>query len=172
MMAAVLGVIAYPLLKPQLQPSARTSAGDAVLEDLLSQRNAAYEGIKELEFERDLGNLSAADYEALREEYRKKAARILIEIEETARKAPDAAVAVETSPEDEIEQAVRRMRQHRTQPRAGQSCPLCHEEVTADDRFCSNCGAILSRFCSNCGDPREPGDRFCRSCGAEVGVPS
>ncbi len=163
-MLGALAIVAYPLLRSQGELSPEAAGADPALEDLLSQRDSAYAGIKELEFEHELGNLSQSDFQALREDYLRKAAKILEELETAASSPRRPAPARATSPEDEIEAAVQRMRQRR--PTAAlATCPLCREAVAADDQFCANCGAALSRFCSGCGEPREPADRFCRSCG-------
>ena len=93
-MAVALSVVAYPLLRPESGRALRFAAPAGPLEDLLSRRDAAYAGIKELEFEHELGNLSREDFQALRDEYRFKAARLLQEIESAAQaRDHDAAAA-------------------------------------------------------------------------------
>jgi predicted amidophosphoribosyltransferase len=76
-------------------------------------------------------------------------------------------------------------------------CPRCHNEVSADSRFCRNCGAQLiimnrcpecrielpaeAKFCSNCGHKLgtelacphcgtklPPGTKYCTNCGEQV----
>ena len=166
-MAVALSVVVYPLLRPESGRALRFAAPAGPLEDLLSRRDAAYAGIKELEFEHELGNLSREDFQALRDEYRFKAARLLQEIESAAQaRDHDAAAAGPASASDEIEHAVRRLRERRGQPTAHKACPLCREAVSPGDRYCPSCGAMLSRFCAVCGEAREPGHRFCRYCGA------
>lgn len=169
LMLIALAVVAYPLLRPVSEPSAQATDADMALEELLSQRDATYAAIKELEFEHQLGNLSAQDYQELREQYRRKAARLLQQIESSVQAGPAPAVAAPaTSPEDEIEAAVRRLRQRQQRAAVARACPLCGETVAANDRYCGNCGATMARFCPGCGEAREPGDRFCRMCGTPL----
>lgn len=43
-------------------------------------------------------------------------------------------------------------------------CPKCHNEISDDSRFCSQCGAKLKK-CSNCGEVNLNEARFCHHCG-------
>ena len=162
-MSLAVAAVTYPILWPKADRSGGPLIPAGPLEDLLSQRDATYAGIRELEFEHELGNLSQDDYQVLRDEYRRKAAGLLKEIEETSLAAPDTAA----SPDAELQTAVNRLRERRGESSAPLSrCPLCRERVAAGDNHCVNCGAALARFCSGCGEAREPGDRFCRFCGS------
>ncbi len=114
----------------------RESRGVLPLEQLIGRRDAAYRGIKELEFEYELGNLSESDYRRLRERYRSEAAATLREL--------DAAVggegADEASPSGPASQAAVASA---VSPRAEMSCPSCGRPTEAGDRYCSMCGARL-----------------------------
>ncbi len=170
MMVTAVGVVVYPLLKPQSELAADGPQSAEPLEELLSERDAAYGAIKELEFERELGNLSELDYLELRDEYRRKAARILEELDVKAAELPPEPEAppAPLSVEDEIELAIQRLRERGARTGslpAERECPLCGETADDDGVFCSNCGADLSRFCPGCGEQRQPGDRFCSACG-------
>lgn len=46
-------------------------------------------------------------------------------------------------------------------------CPVCQAQVDEDMRFCTQCGASLSRNCE-CGAALNPGVRFCPQCGKPV----
>ena len=50
------------------------------------------------------------------------------------------------------------------------TCPGCGAENREGRRFCSKCGAALSRACSGCGFINDPGDEFCGGCGQRVSV--
>src|SRR5439155_27076016 len=50
------------------------------------------------------------------------------------------------------------------------TCPGCGAENREGRRFCSKCGAALSRACSGCGFINDPGDEFCGGCGQRVNV--
>lgn len=62
---AAIAVAAYPLFKPALRAVGQGDV-DWRVEHLLSQREATYSAIKELEFDRAQGKLGEADYAALR----------------------------------------------------------------------------------------------------------
>src|SRR5207253_8101770 len=50
------------------------------------------------------------------------------------------------------------------------TCRGCGAENREGRRFCSKCGAALSRACSGCGFINDPGDEFCGGCGQRVSV--
>lgn len=172
MALAAFALVGYPLLQRRAEPETAQTADNPQREALLSGREATYGAIKELDFEHELGNLSPADYQKLREHYRRRAAGILRELDE-ASLGPTAPAADQARPEggteEEIEQAVRLVRQSRAKgtrrPRAA-PCPYCGEEAQPQDRYCVACGSPLQQRCAGCGAPYEKGDRFCRHCGA------
>lgn len=55
-------------------------------------------------------------------------------------------------------------------------CPNCKESVSANSKFCSNCGTKINlsaaaskkKFCTECGTELEPGSKFCNECGNKV----
>src|SRR5712692_10606123 len=47
-------------------------------------------------------------------------------------------------------------------------CSRCQAENREGRRFCSKCGAALSRVCPSCGFTNDPGDEFCGGCGQSV----
>lgn len=56
------------------------------------------------------------------------------------------------------------------------TCPQCQSAVLPNQKFCSSCGADLtkcassgSRYCHMCGEPLLPNARFCASCGVNIG---
>lgn len=128
-------------------------------DDLLDRRDAAYRGIRELDFEYELGNLSESDYRRLRQRYRTEAAATLRNLdaatsigskEPTA--DPDASTA--TAPSDSTQTEL--------------PCPYCRRATEVGDRFCWSCGEKLGRQCANCGGLMQTQHRFCGSCGARV----
>ncbi len=52
----------------------------------------------------------------------------------------------------------------------GCSCPRCGSSLPRDCRFCSHCGAQLSRaeYCAKCGRELPPQAKFCSGCGTAV----
>lgn len=51
-------------------------------------------------------------------------------------------------------------------------CPNCHTKLSANSRFCLECGTKIeikkSAFCIECGEPLAPGAKFCANCGSKV----
>jgi hypothetical protein len=85
LLAVVLVYVGYPALRPgvsvQLGPSPRTRTLERH-QRLLSERAKALAALRELEFERSIGNISEADYAELRQAQRSKAMAVLREIDE------------------------------------------------------------------------------------------
>jgi len=48
-------------------------------------------------------------------------------------------------------------------------CSNCGSENPAAKKFCSECGAGLSRSCPQCGAENAPGAKFCGDCGSTLG---
>ena len=85
LVAVVLVYVGYPVLRPgvsvQLGPSSRTRTLERH-QRLLSERAKALAALRELEFERSIGNISDADYAALRQTQRSKAVAVLRELDQ------------------------------------------------------------------------------------------
>src|SRR5262245_41343183 len=46
------------------------------------------------------------------------------------------------------------------------SCPTCHAENPASNKFCGECGARMPAGCPACGHVNPAGQKFCGECGA------
>lgn len=136
----------------------RESRGGLRLDRLVGERDAAYRGIKELEFEYELGNLSESDYRSLRERYRSEAAVTLRELDAATAGGGEAAAGPAGSAEPAAADSIE----------AELSCPSCGREVGAGDRYCWSCGGQLGRQCGSCGGLVQAGHQFCGSCGARL----
>ncbi len=128
-------------------------------DDLISQRDAAYRGIKELDFEYELGNLSESDYRHLRQRYRTEAAATLRSLDAaTASRgdapAADPAASTGTVAADSIQ--------------AGLSCPSCGRSTESRDHYCWGCGEELGRQCASCGGLVQARQQYCGRCGARL----
>ena len=115
-----LGVLAY-MISPMLDGSTRRlrtarSAGSR-RDDLLKKKDFIYSSIRELNIDYNMGKLAAEDHEALRQEYMKEASDVLDELDRTA--------VSDLSVEEQIEEAVREIRQLRG--------PASEEAVSGDD---------------------------------------
>lgn len=132
--AAVLGLVAlWLVLHPLVHPAARRAA--PVFEPVDPEetpKGVALAALKEIEFDRETGKLSDADYEMLKAKYTAAALEALREAD-----SPPPASPVPPS---------------RTPPPSGgplppteASCPSCGPRPELDAAFCSNCGRPLAR---------------------------
>lgn len=101
LVVVVIAFIAYPLLKGEAHPT--TVTPDA-LDSVIAQRDSAYDAIRDLDFDYQMGKLSKADYEQLRDRYKARAAQALQEID---------AAAGTAGAGERIEDEVARLRQRR-----------------------------------------------------------
>ena len=151
LMLVSFGTVAWPFLGPRLRGGDGRPKAPQPWDDLLSQRDTAYQALKELEFEYNLGNLSDADYSDLRDRYRTQAATILqkLDIETNISRPEDLPKSV--SPQ--------------TPPLA---CASCGEGLEPGDTYCWRCGQRLDRRCEDCGELLLRDDKFCGGCGRSL----
>lgn len=126
-----LGVLAY-MISPMLDRSVRrpgiSRTARSRRDGLLKKKDFIYSSIRELNIDYNMGKLAAEDHEALRQEYMKEASDVLDELDRTA--VSDLPV------EEQIEQAVREMRQG-SDPASGEPALAqddAAEEKDAEDR--------------------------------------
>lgn len=148
----VLAFIAYPLIKTP--PEDRTETPPA-LDGLLSQRDAAYDAIRDLDFDFQMGKLSQSDYSTMRERYKGRAAVALEQIDETSR-----AVTNVSDLDEERIAALRAAK--RSQPPADDAI----EQEIARRRAEKVAAGVL--HCGKCGTPYTTGDAFCAKCGTSL----
>jgi hypothetical protein len=173
--AAIVGLIAvWLVLQPLLQRSVTRSPPVEPLDPEETPRGVALTALKEIEFDRETGKLSDADYEFLKAKYTTAALEALrLESAEPER--------VETSDDVEaiIAAKVRALRSASAaapsdlpvpSTNATRSCSSCGPRPELDAVFCSSCGRPLpSRSaCDRCGAALQPNSRFCEACGRQV----
>lgn len=116
----------------------------------------AIEALREIEFDRETGKLSDADYATLKATYTQEA---LAEMRAEGAGAAQAAGAAEPDI-DPVEAAIRK---YRARARA---CAECGPRPEPDAVYCSSCGSYLAGECEACGAAVSgSGARFCPSCG-------
>jgi len=128
-----------------------------------TRRGVALLALKEIDFDRETGKLSDADYQQLKSRYTSEALAAL-----TADEARAGAGASD-DPETLITARLAQLRAARAPGLpAAPFCQRCGPRPEADALFCSSCGTSLAHvaFCSACGSALQPGNRFCSSCGA------
>jgi len=165
---AALWLVLQPLLMPR---SSRTVAYEP-LDPEETPRGIALAALKEIEFDRETGKLSDADYELLKARYTAVAVEALRE-EEPVSSDIEALIAARVQslrfasattsldtwppiPSDESGPIP-----------ACEKCGPCPEP---DAVYCSTCGRRLSLTvsCTRCGAALLPGSRFCEGCGRPV----
>lgn len=165
--AAALWLVLQPLLRPR---SSRLAAYEPLdLEE--TPKGIALTALKEIEFDRETGKLSDADYEFLKVKYTAAALEAL-------RGEPG---AVSNDIEALISAKVHLLRSASSPTSLdtaaapvhaphGPSCDACGPRPETDAIFCSSCGRSLSSRppCARCGAALEPDSRFCEACGRPV----
>jgi hypothetical protein len=151
LLAAVFGVLAYPLYRAR--PRAIV-VSTGTLNDLLAKRDGLYESLRDLDLDFQLGKLDNADYQLYREKYLGRAAVALQQL--------DALRGADVSPRDlsdEIEREIAALRRRPTTDNGRKqvvntqrssvmhrrsSCPRCKRRFQPGDRYCTKCGRILA----------------------------
>ncbi len=136
------------------------------LEESASPKIQALIALKEIEFDRETGKLSDADYLQLKAKYSRMALEAM-EVEDAAAAGgpSNGAPSGPTEDQDPVEAAIRRAA-------AGElRCPQCGARPEAVAAFCSDCGRRLTAApaqagCAACGAQLPAGAKFCSECGA------
>ena len=128
---AALGVVLAPLLRSDGSAPTGQSWERERLEGLLSRRDSAYDALRDLDFEYQIGNLSESDYNELRERYRLRAASVLRRLDRLGPQpeqppAPVAGAGAGHPAAEPVKDGV---------------CPVCAQPREAEDAFCRHCGA-------------------------------
>lgn len=168
-LAALLlgGAALWLVLAPLVRPGHVRQLALEPEDPLETRRGQSLAALKELDFDREMGKLSDADYESLRRTYTAEAlAALRDEAGEPA--GPPAAGANSDADVDAGEpdaaEALIAARARRLTGASG--CARCGTRPEADARFCSQCGTALgSAACRQCGAGLRPDGRFCDRCG-------
>jgi len=157
--AGALWLVLQPLLRPG------SSAGDLVEppEPEETPKGVALAALKEIEFDRETGKLSDADYELLKAKYTSAALEAL---------RAEQAVPASDDIEALIAARVRSIRSGgaSTPSTSTVSCPTCGPRPEGNAVFCSSCGRRISAegACGRCGAALLPDSKFCEACGRPV----
>jgi rRNA maturation endonuclease Nob1 len=136
--------IIRPLLKPDSIDDASDPKSDDELRRLVHQKETAYETIRELEFDLQMGKLSKADYEELKNQYKKEAIDCIKAIEDLELMKNRLPAASESELEIGVENEAAALR-NKSRESAHMFCTQCGTEVSRRDRFCFACGSELIR---------------------------
>jgi hypothetical protein len=126
------------------------SAGEAGLERLAHERGLAVQGLRELEFDREMGKLSDADYAALKGALENRALKAMQETDQLRDELRKSSLSIAPAPAPE---AVKRPAEQQpppvvvlrpeTRPPNVLFCPQCGTRTLNDARFCAECGTAL-----------------------------
>lgn len=141
MVLAAIGIVSWPLLRGIGAKSRPGLVEDTEVSDLLAQKDATLFAISELESDYEIGSLSQADYQELRQKYEEKAVALIKAVDEMRSERGLQGV---NHIDEEIESRVSKLRRAKRGAPAGKSCPGCGAQIEVDDQFCSRCGAVLS----------------------------
>lgn len=155
-----LGVI-WLVLQPLLRPAPVRAAIYIPPDAEETRRGVALAALREIEFDRETGKLSDADYAYLKSRYTTEAVAAI--------RADDAAAAAEG---DATVSDVERLIAARTLALSGHApaCPACGPRPEPDAVFCSHCGRRIdsAQDCARCGAAVPTDGRFCEQCGTQV----
>ncbi len=138
--ALAIVYVAWPLLRPTSQV---VIDDDSPLAELIHRKEIVLLSIKDLEFDRETGKLSDADFARMDQRLRQQAIALLRQIEQTM---PNM-----TGLETELEAAIQGQRRVVDAVAANgakheaPTCPHCQAAVGSNDKFCPQCGTALAK---------------------------
>jgi predicted RNA-binding Zn-ribbon protein involved in translation (DUF1610 family) len=133
--AALAVVVAAPLLTVEAAGEGVVPVDVTPLADLKRRRMVIYENAQDLEFEFKAGKIAQNDYEALKQEYRMEAARLMADSQAAEMLTPEEVMI-------EREVAERRARR-KVAPVEDYACEECGFENPLPVKFCGECGAKI-----------------------------
>jgi hypothetical protein len=161
--AVLVGMLAlWLVLRPLLAPPRPPDLVEEPVEQDETPKGVALLARKEIEFDRETGKLSDADYHYLKDKYTAEALEVL-RTEEVAG-VPDDVEAL-------IAHRVQALRSPAdSAPPGAPACPSCGTRPELDAVYCSTCGGRLPSppACPRCGGSLLPESRFCEGCGNRV----
>jgi hypothetical protein len=163
-------IVAYPILARSRNTGAAANAAQEEVDELLAQREAAFQALRELNFDHRVGKVSDDDFVVFEANLKETAAAALKALDDWEAQADQS-----LGPVLERANAARRA----SVPGGERRCSSCGQPALAEDRFCAACGAALSAesplpiatapdACPGCGRPCAAGDRFCGGCGTPL----
>jgi rRNA maturation endonuclease Nob1 len=163
----VLGLVLQPIFRATRHRPHATEPVDP--EE--TPKGIALTALKEIEFDRETGKLSDADYDFLKGKYTAAALDALKqESEKGASDDVEAMVAAKVRALRSAPAATSSNTPSSSQSSEPASCGICGPRPEPDAIFCSSCGRRLvsGSACERCGAALAPDSRFCESCGGQV----
>jgi hypothetical protein len=156
---ALLLVVAFVVVRPLLDRAGIAEREPGPEDALLFERERVLTALRDLDFDHSMGKTVEEDYLTQRAQLLAQGADILEQLDRLGVAAPK--VGAKTGVDDEIEQAVARLRGRTLVQNA-------EAEIEASIAARRAAARPAGRFCSQCGRPAQPGDKFCGACGASL----
>jgi rRNA maturation endonuclease Nob1 len=154
--ATVVAFVLYPVFaETRARDLADIGETEREILDLEEKKGRLYEVLTDLDFEKEAGKVSEADYETARSDYLAQVAAVLARVDVLAPRKGEKKKARKP-----VEGA------------AAQRCASCSESSPKSAKFCIHCGAAFAppeATCEGCGETLPKEARFCMSCGKKVG---
>ena len=169
--AALVGLaVLWLVLQPVLRPGRKKPVPFEPIEPEETPKGIALTALKEIEFDRETGKLSDADYDFLKGKYTAQALDALRHESEAA--ASDDVEALVAAKVRALRSASAATSSNAPGviPASQPSCTTCGPRPESDALFCSTCGHPLrSRSaCASCGAALSPDSKYCERCGRQV----
>jgi len=174
MSIGALLIVAYPIIARNRNAEPAASSAQEELDELLARREAAFQALRELNFDHRVGKVSDDDFVVFEANLKEGAAGSLKALDDWEAKA-------DLSLDPVLERTIDARRATLAAALFGgeRSCPSCGRPALADDKFCAACGSALPaempqpvlvdpEICPKCGRPFAADDRFCGNCGAQL----
>lgn len=156
LLAAFIAAVVHPLVTVR-RPWQRQTGRARLQLELMERKEQVYASIRELEFDRSLGKVSAEDYQGLRAAMEREAIAVLRQLDSLdSHRATDEETAALVA---RIEADVAGLRGDVADVAAAPTAP----GVAA-----AGAAQAPTAFCPGCGKTRRPTHRFCPHCGARL----
>ena len=168
------GLVLWLVLQPLIHQSPPQAPIVEPIDPEETPKGIALAALKEIEFDRETGKLSDADYQSLKTKYTAEALTAMRHDPE-----PTATDPGSDDLETMIAAKVRALRSasapkssdaSASLPYSSPTCSTCGPRPEPDAVYCSSCGRRLPvrMVCDRCGTTLVPGSRYCESCGRQV----
>ena len=138
--------IISPLLKPDQFNGSCAAGAEEILTELNLKKEGAYATIRELEFDLNMGKLSKEDYKILKVQYMSDAIDCIKAIDELQMNKNRQTGLPAKDLENEIEREISVFRASGLATAVEVFCTQCGQRASSEDRFCSKCGAELTKL--------------------------
>jgi len=132
--AAALLIVAYPIIARSRETEPAVSPAQEELAELMARRDAVFQALRDLSFDRQVGKVTAEDFAVFEANLKQAAAEALAALDEWEAAADRALDAV-------LERAIAARRA--ALAAGNRTCPACGRPAAAEDRFCAWCGTAL-----------------------------